>query len=68
VRADICCGLFVYRLQDTALSRRRDGFDSHTGYLRKVNQDVAKAGYRAWLGAKSDHRFAAVPEVQILPF
>jgi hypothetical protein len=32
-------GSFVYRFEDPALSRRRDGFDSHTSYwLREQNE------------------------------
>ena len=32
---DALTGPFVYRLEDTGPSSRKDGFDSHTGYLAK---------------------------------
>lgn len=39
-------GSFVYRFEDTALSRPRDGFDSHTSYLKeKTDEGDRPAGH-----------------------
>jgi hypothetical protein len=63
VRADN--GSFVYRFEDFALSRRRDGFDSHTSYLKENNGMKGNGALRA-LGARDSRFDSDLPDCPVV--